>query len=366
MAETPEVSTGLVPELLVIIDYIYRDMCNLQPGTNVLIITDSRTPRHIVSAFMGVAMTMGAEVSVSENRIPAPPTLQPGYKWNSMVKAASREADLIIDMAVGYADFIADAVERGARVMCPGDGNGSFHLEDTLIRTMMTTDLDAMRRESIEISQRFTEATTLRMTSEEGTDFEMFIGDLEGADGDEYLWDPDKKDWTATSWVTLPPAGPGIVLPKGRGDGILAVDGTLLYEPAYDHERPTGPVFLTLEKGKIVDVQGEPLFAGRLRNWLGEQDDDSANYGPVHLNLGLNPRAMMTQHQEFEKLRGTIVCGFGDSSLMARMWHGSELEPNVSHIHWDIILMRPTLQLDDLTIIKNGIMVDPSKRTEAA
>ena len=359
MSETTDVSTSLKPELLVVVDKIYRDMCNLQPGTKVLIIADSRTPRHVVSVFMGAAMAMGADVSVSENPMPPPPTLQPGYKWNSMVIAASREADLIIDLAVGYAEFIAAAVERGAYVMCPGDGTGAHHLEETLIRTMLATDIQALRKEAGEIADVFTNAKTLRMTSEEGTDFELSIGDLEGTPGDEFLWDPVKKEMSAT-WATLPPAGPGIVIPKGRGDGVLAVDGVLLYEPAYDHERPTGPVFLTFEKGKIVDVQGEPLFAGRLRNWLSEQPDDSAEYGPVHLNLGLNPRAMITQHQEFEKLRGTIVCGIGDSSLMSRIWHGSDLEPNVSHMHWDILLMRPTLHLDDHVICENGIMVAPS------
>lgn len=37
-------------------------MCNLQAGTKVLIIADSRTPRHVVSLFIGMAMAMGAEV----------------------------------------------------------------------------------------------------------------------------------------------------------------------------------------------------------------------------------------------------------------------------------------------------------------
>ena len=360
MSETTDVSTELKPDVLVVVDKIYRDMCNLQPGTRVLIITDSRTPRHVVSVFMGAAMAMGADVSVSENPMPPPPTLQPGYEWHSMVKAASREADLILDLAVGYADFIADAVERGARVMCPGDGTGGHHIEDTLIRTMLAADIHELRRESIEIAALFTDANMLRMTSEEGTEFELFIGDLEGADGDEFLWDRDKNQMTPAAWATLPPAGPGIVLPKGRGDGIIAVDGVLLYEPAWDHEKLTGPVFLTFEKGKIVDVRGEPLFAGRLSHWLAEQPDDSAAYGPGHLNLGLNSRAMLTQHQEFEKLRGTVVCGIGDSSLMARIWHGSDLEPNVSHIHWDSLLMRPTVRLDDLTICENGFIVDHS------
>lgn len=357
MSETTDVSTALKPEFLVVVDKIYRDMCNLQPGTRVLIITDSRTPRHVVTVFMGAAMAMGASVSVSENPMPPPPTLQPGFEWNPMVKAAAREAELIIDLAVGYADFMAEAVERGARIMSPGDGTGGHHIEDTLIRTMLSIDIEELRNEAIAIAELFTNAKTLRMTSEEGTDFELDISDLEGVTSDEYLWNKEKQEFTGT-WSALPPAAPGIIIPKGRGNGVMAVDGFLLYEPAYDHEKPTGPVFLTFEDGKIVNVEGEPLFAGRLNHWLDAQPDDSAQYGPVHLNLGLNPRAMLTQHPEFEKLRGTICCGIGDSSLLIRMWHGFDLEPNVSHMHWDILLMRPTLTLDDTVVCKDGFIVD--------
>ena len=43
---------------------------------------------------------------------------------------------------------------------------------------------------------------------------------------------------------------------------------------------------------------------------------------------------------------------------MARIWHGSGLEPVISDMHWDILLMRPTVQLDDLTVCENGIMAD--------
>jgi hypothetical protein len=35
---------------------------------------------------------------------------------------------------------------------------------------------------------------------------------------------------------------PGVVLPKGRANGVLAVDGFILYEPAYDHETPSMPL----------------------------------------------------------------------------------------------------------------------------
>jgi leucyl aminopeptidase (aminopeptidase T) len=148
-----------------------------------------------------------------------------------------------------------------------------------------------------------------------------------------------------------------MVLPKGRGNGILAVDGFLLYEPAYDHEIPTSPVYLTIEKGKIVIIEGHPLYAGRLRHWLASQKDNSGYYGPIHITLGLNPRAMLTQHLEFECIRGTITFGFGDSSGVARLT-GYDFEPVYSDIHWDVSIMRPTMKLDDKLIVENGIVPD--------
>jgi leucyl aminopeptidase (aminopeptidase T) len=354
MSQTTDGGGHLRPEFLQVVDIIYREQCNLQPGTKVLIISDSRTPRHVLSAFMGVAMAMGAEVMVAENKVPPPPSIQPGVKWNSMVIGASKEADLIVDMAVGYAKFIVDAVMRGTRVIMPGDGTGAWHIEESLIRTILAADIHALRREADKIAALFTKADTCRITSEEGTDFEISLNGIEGEAVDGFLWDPDKGEWKS-DWEITPPAQPGVTVPKGRGDGIIAVDGFLLYEPAYDHETPPSPVFLTIEKGKLVDVNGHPLMAGRLKNWLESLPDDSGTYGPVHFNLGTNPRAMLTQHLEFERIRGTIDFGFGDNSLLAPLM-GGDFPTVKSDVHWDVLIMRPTMSLDGAVVVENGVM----------
>ena len=356
MAQSTETSTTLRPEFLCVVDMIYREMCNLQKGTNVLIISDSRTPPHVVSAFMGGAMSLGAKVMISQNATPPPPSIQPSVKWNSMVIAASKEADLIVDLAVGYAQFIVDAVMRGARVIMPGDGTGGHHIEKSLMRTMLAADVHALRREADHIAELFTQADACHITSEEGTDIEFDLRGLKGTPSDGFLWDPDKGTWKS-SWAIVPPAQPGITLPKGSGSGIIAVDGFLLYEPAYDHETPSSPVFLTIEKGKLCKVEGHPLFAGRLRHWLASLRDDSGYYGPIHFNLGTNPRAMMTQHLEFERIRGTIDFGFGDNSMLAPL-SGEDFPTVKSDVHWDLLIMRPTLKLDEKIVVENGIMPD--------
>jgi hypothetical protein len=340
-----------------VVDTIYREMCNLQPGTNVLIITDSRTPPHVVSAFMGGAMVMGAEVMVAQNATPPPPCIQPGTEWNPMVIAASTKADLIVDLSVGYAQFMVDAVMRGARIISPGDGTGGHHIDETLMRTMLTIDIHKLRREADHIAALFTQATTCHITSEEGTDIVLDIEGLSGDAGDGFLWDPDKGEWK-TSWAIVPPAAPAIMLPKGKGNGIIAVDGFILYEPAYDHESPTSPVYLTIENGKLVDIQGHPLFAGRLHHWLESLPDDTGYYGPIHCDLGANPRAMMTRHLEFEGMRGTIVFGFGDNSMLAPLT-GHDFETVKSDVHWDLLIMRPTMALDGQVVVENGFISDP-------
>jgi leucyl aminopeptidase (aminopeptidase T) len=357
MAQSTETSVTLRPEFIRVVDMIYREMCNLQPGTNVLIISDSRTPPHVVAAFMGGAMAMGAEAMVAQNATPPPPSVQPGIKWNPMVIAASTKADLIVDLSVGYAKFMVDAVLRGARIIMPGDGTGGHHIDESLMRNMLTTDMHKLRREADQIAALFTQANTCHITSEEGTDIVFDIEGLKGGAGDGFLWDPDKGEWKS-SWAIVPPAQPGIMLPKGRGNGVISVDGFLLYEPAYDHESPPSPVFLTIEDGKLVHIEGHPLFAGRLRHWLESLPDDSGYYGPIHLNLGTNPRAMMTQHLEFERIRGTIDFGFGDNSMLAPL-EGRDFETVKSDVHWDLLIMRPTMKLDDKVVVENGIIPEP-------
>lgn len=355
MMSIPESTTGLKAEFIAVVDKIYREMCNLQPGTRVLIITDSRTPRHVITVFLGMAIAMGAEVSVSENALGPTPADQPKFKWNPMVIAASREADLIVDFAVGYADFIAEAMERGCQVIVPGDGVGGHHIEDTLIRTILQVDIQKLRREAEFYMNMFTAAREVRLTSEEGSDFTMNIEGLKGYHANEFLWDADRQE-KIFDFACPPPAHPGIVLPKGTGDGVVAVDGLLML--ADGNYIPKSPVLLTFEKGRIVKAEGQdrPLIA-QMNRWLDSVEEDSGRMGPVHFNVGLNPNARLTEHQEFEKLRGTVIMGIGDSRLLNRMGPaGAGLEPVVSSVHWDLIVMRPTVSLDGRVICEGGTM----------
>lgn len=352
-ALTPDVATRLKPDTVAVVKLIYEQVCNLQPGENVLVISDARTPGEVVAVWQGMALALGAEAVTVECRIPrGGATYQPGAQWPAMLAAAAAEADLIIDMAVGYADFVVKAVNGGARVLCPGDGIGGPFMDDVLIRTMLHTDIHAVRRHADRIARRFSEAKSLVMVTG-GDELHLDIGDVDGVAGCGFLWDPDARDWKS-KWTFLPPAQPGILVPKGRGTGTVNVDGTLLYHPVY-HEKPDTPLRLTFTDGRLVRVGGDPILASRLEQWLEKLDDPGAFYGPVHLNIGNNPNALQTQSQEWERVYGSVTCGMGDLSLLG------ELEGDVpadflnrSTVHWDWTVLQPKILLDGRVLTEKG------------
>ena len=351
---SPDVSSRLKPEVIQVVKIIYEELCNLQPDQNVLIISDARTPDYIVATFQGMALAMGAEAVVIECKIPkGGATYQPGSKWPSMLEVAALEADLIIDMAVGYADFIAAAIKNGARIICPGDGIGGAFMDDVLIRTILHTDIHAVRREADQIAQAFTEAKNCTLITE-NDEFNMDISKVEGHAGCGFLWDPDKKDWKSR-WTFLPPAQPGILVPKGIGSGSVNVDGTLLYHPLY-HEVPDSPLRLTFEDGYLKEIGGDKLLSSRLEMWLENLGDESAYCGPVHFNIGNNPNAVLSQSQEWERVYTSVTCGMGDFSMLGELWALPEgVTLNKSDVHWDWTILQPKILLDDKVLCDRGI-----------
>ncbi len=203
----------LRPEFIPVVHTIYTEMTNLQPGEEVLIVADSRTPANVVNVFFGVALSLGATAHTLLVKTPPPPSVQTSIVWSKTIAAATTSADLIVDLAVGYSKFFADAIERGARIICPGDGPGHAHLQESLMRTIGAVDLQTIRRETALIADMMTASNTMKVTSAEGTDLTIDIEGIDGEADDGYLWNPDTGEWKS-SWQTLPPPCPAWCCPR--------------------------------------------------------------------------------------------------------------------------------------------------------
>lgn len=357
MAEYADVNATLKPDLFKAIHFIFKEQCNLQDGWRVVIVSDSHTPLHFVTAFAGIAMQFGA--TVLEMRVPtAPhPAFQPGYSWDPLVGksilAAAEQADLLVDLAIGYADFIVEILARGrTKIIGPGDGTGAPHLDDSLIRCLLLDDPYRIRREALAVAKLMTQGRTLHVTSAEGTDYRLDMSDLRADSFDGFLWDRESGQWVSNYQFT-PGATPGVVIPRGRGDGVLAIDGLALYENV--HHIPRDPVMLTVEQGRITKIEGDRHVAHRLRTWLAGLDDPGCRNGPIHANVGLSQHARLTEHLEWERVRGAMVFGVGDNSLLAPLV-GRAFETSRATVHWDVQVMRPTVRVDDTVLVDGGVV----------
>lgn len=351
---SPDVSSRLKPDFLQVVNTMYREFCNLQRDSRVLVMADARTPDYIIASFHGVATAMGADAVTIETSIPAGgPTYQPMTKWSPMLAAAAREADLLVDLSIGYADFVIEAMNRGARVIMPGDGIGGPYLDDILIRTIRDVDIHSVRRQAERIAARFAAASTLKLLSGDDDELTVDISDLPGHAADGFLWDKDKGGFKSNYGI-LPPAQPGVIIPRGRPNGTMTVDGTVLWHPVY-HEAPRVPLKLRYENGRLVDIGGDKYLSKRVLNWLKELGDDGAWEGPNHINIGINPNALLTQNQEWERVYGSVTCGMGDMSVGAGLFaRETKIQWPRSKVHWDLTLMQPTLLLDDQVLLKDG------------
>jgi hypothetical protein len=112
---------------------------------------------------------------------------------------------------------------------------------------------------------------------------------------------------------------------------------------------------LTIDGGRITGISGDPYICHRLEDWLDNLDDDGCRNGPIHANIGLSRHARLTEHLEWERVRGGMVFGIGDNSLLAP-FVGANFETSKSGVHWDVQTLRPTVTVDDTMIIDTGIV----------
>jgi leucyl aminopeptidase (aminopeptidase T) len=84
-------------------------------------------------------------------------------------------------------------------------------------------------------------------------------------------------------------------------------------------------------------------------------NDDGAWEGPNHLNIGINPNALLTQNQEWERVYGSVTCGMGDMSTAAGLFaRETKVEWAKSKVHWDLTINQPTILLDGEVLAKDG------------
>lgn len=303
---------------------------SVRPGETVLITGDDQGDARVVELAAQATCAAGAQPVVMRTArrpldgvLPAP------------VAAAGAAADVWIDFAV------QGAMYTGAQEAACAAGTrfGDF-IEmsvESLVRQIGRVDYPRL----LDVGTRFVEivrpGATIRVTSEDGSQLSLTNGPAVATHDGEYAQTPGSFV-SPPGLVTWTPVETSL-------DGTIVANGTIW--PPEELGRLTGRVVLTVESGRIVDIDGDHE-ARSLRRWLQTLDSPDM-LRVVHVSHGLHPnvRVFGAHVGENERLFGALTFGFG-------AWHG---RPAPSH--FDVMLQPPTVTIDGVLVQEGERFVDP-------
>ncbi len=295
---------------------------NIKPGETVVVITDIKKLK-VAEAFAYASTAAGAKTTVS---IMEP--LKIGEKEPPKTVAEAMKAAEVVLMpttrSLSHSDARKEASKLGARIASmPGITEAMMSVGG------LTADYQEVAKLTNKVSAVLDKGKTVEISTPSGTRLTMSIEKR-----------PSLRDTglyhKAGDWGNLP-AGEACLAPvEGTTQGMLAIDcmGKTVGKP----------LRITVKDGWARKFEGPD--AARFEDLLKSADENAYNIG--ELGVGTNPKARLTGAVlEDEKVLGTVHIALGDNTSYV----GGHTK---SKVHYDGILLSPTVRVDGRLIMENG------------
>ncbi|HHV61568.1 MAG TPA: aminopeptidase [Firmicutes bacterium] len=297
----------------------------VKPGEGVLILTDE-PEREIGYVLWEEAKAAGAEAVITEiitrrvNGEEPPPAVAEFMKNFSVILIPTSRS-------LSHTEARRQASKAGARIATlPGI------TAECMVRTLVA-DYSAIAERSTRMAGILSRGKIARLTSPAGCDVTFCIEGREAS--------PDTGIYHLPGDFGNLPAGEAYIAPQeGTASGIIVVDGAMAGVGMVDE-----PIVMRVEDGYVRSIEGGE-GARRLLAILEGLPGEARNV--AELGVGTNDRAVITGNVlGDEKALGTVHVAIGDNSGFG----GKVKVPS----HLDGIILRPTLVIDGVEIIKNGV-----------
>ena len=222
------------------------------------------------------------------------------------------------------------ATQAGARLLSLGTVT-----EEMALRAL-DVDYDELSRVTRGVADAITKASEVLITSQAGTEIRMSIADQPVTYLDGLAREAGKS--------SALPAGVVATLPvPGSAEGKVVLNGSIVSIGLLEK-----PIILTVERGRVTDIQGEEE-AERLLEILEAADENA--WCVAEVGLGTNPRAIYTGNVvEDERVRGSGHIGLGGNVRL-----GGTIE---SSLHLDATIRKPSIYLDGQVIVRDGTLLE--------
>jgi leucyl aminopeptidase (aminopeptidase T) len=304
---------------------------NLEAGDRALIVADTGTDPAVVQAFMTAAVTLDIETVVAMTT----PSAFHHAELSPMIIAAMDEADLV------------HLITSKGSLHCHGchakqlAGKRFVASEEITVGMLRegaaTADYEHMNRLGDVLQEVWRAGSSIHITSEEGTDLRAEIS--------------GRPSWVTAARVR---ENPGLDLyacgfPDGEV-GIAPIEETIEGVVVWDTSMHqigllSEPIRGVVSRGRVVELTGGSE-ADRLRAYL-EANGDDGSWMIGEASIGINDRARVTGLvREDKKLAGSMHIALGMNTDT-----GGTVE---SRTHVDGVLRRPTLLIDEQTVLDAG------------
>jgi leucyl aminopeptidase (aminopeptidase T) len=304
---------------------VIRDVAQVSPGENVLILTDPLVSGKICISLSEAVHLQGGSPSI----LVMPPSRHPGAPLPSPAEQAVKGAEVVImatSKSVAHAEIFSREKNHRRLISMPGI------MEESFIEGGGTMDLEELRKITERVSRTLEGKRHFILTSDKGTDA-IFA-----------------SRGRAFSCFSRPPVPAGFTM-FPDGESIVALqektlEGRIVLDVFQTGVGPLRePITFDLEEGRVVKITGG-IEAQLLLELLEKYGDENAYYFG-EFALGTNPKARFIGSAGEDKKRiGTIHMSLGDDIDI-----GGELK---SRLHLDGVMGRPTLMADGQTLIEDG------------
>lgn len=296
----------------------------VKKGEEVLIVTDD-TRKEIGEALYEAAGNLGCErllMVMNERELS-------GQEPPKAVAAAMKSADVVIAptaQSLTHTNARIEAARAGTRVATmPGI------TEEMFSQGAMTADYSKVKELTAVVTEMLSKASVARIEK----DGHVLTINIRGRDGV-----PSPGVYREPGKCGNLPSGEAYIAPLEDGsEGEMIVDGSMVGIGKLD-----SPLHMVISGGKLRSVTGE-----KSEN-LDVLLKNETNGTLCELGIGTNEAAVLNGIiLEDEKVYGTVHIAFGTNTSFGGV--------NKAECHMDGIILRPTLYLDDVKVIEDGVFL---------
>ena len=301
-------------------------LLSIKPMENVCIATDINK-LSIAQALAEACYAVGAETVVC---IMTPRQIH-GEEIPQVLVGAMKAAQVVIaptSYALTHTRGRLAASAEGARILIIREVT-----EDTFINGAATADYEDIYTVTSRIVERFNAATKVRMVTALGSDIQMSVEGRSGLCLAGLVRPP--------AWFSSFPSGEAAISPiEDTAEGIIVVDHGIDSIGLVND-----PIKITVKKGRVTSVsdgtQAKHLYKLTRSD---EYADTIAEFA-----IGTNPHSRMLGNIAEDKiLRGCVHIAIGDNHTIGGITE--------SCIHLDMVIHKPTVWLDNIKVVDNGVL----------